>query len=256
MKRILLLLIFIIVIVKISAIADIISEDFKKANKFYYEKQYDSALVYYKKIENTNIINPYLYYNLGNTYFKLNKIPDAIYYYEKAKKYLPRDKDIIFNLKKANLLLPDKIKPMEKTFFIKWIENIKNSLTLKEVFYLFSITFFLLLVIIIYNIYAFRTRFFIKIFLPILLGVFLIIEIIWLFERNDFYNNSKTAILYSENSLETINVKVAPREDDEDAFIVHPGLKIEILNIRNDWYEIKLENGFTGWVKSSYCRIL
>ena len=47
------------------------------------------ALDSYFKVLNENYHSAELYYNIGNTYYKLDSIANSIFYFEKAKKYLP-----------------------------------------------------------------------------------------------------------------------------------------------------------------------
>ena len=53
-----------------------------KANKLYNESLYDSAAVVYEDIINQGYSSATLYYNMGNTYYKMKKYPLSILYYE------------------------------------------------------------------------------------------------------------------------------------------------------------------------------
>lgn len=68
----------------------------EQANKYYDESEYSLAVETYETIINNGFESDKLYYNLGNAYFKLNNLPMAIFYYEKAKKLNPYDADILF----------------------------------------------------------------------------------------------------------------------------------------------------------------
>ena len=50
-----------------------------------------------------------LYFNLGNSYFKINDIANSIFYYEKALLLSPNDKDVLNNLDFTKKALIDKI---------------------------------------------------------------------------------------------------------------------------------------------------
>jgi tetratricopeptide (TPR) repeat protein len=82
---------------------------FEKGNQAYKNKQYEIALKNYFQINNKKDISADLYYNIGNTYFRLNDYANAILYYERAHKLKPYDEAIDFNIKVANSKIVDKI---------------------------------------------------------------------------------------------------------------------------------------------------
>ncbi|MCD4679268.1 MAG: TonB-dependent receptor [Bacteroidales bacterium] len=94
------------------------------ANKAYSEGQYADAIELYEQLINNGLESPELYYNLGNSYFKINDLPSAILYYEKAIKLDPGDEDVIFNLKVANSMIPDKIEEVPLMFYKRWWNSI------------------------------------------------------------------------------------------------------------------------------------
>ncbi len=92
----------------------------KKANGFYQQKQYDSAAYYYEKIAAAKSQNAELYYNLGNAYYRLNDIGNAILNYKRALKIKPG-----YAYAQDNLLLAQsRMKPQPASskdiFFIRW----------------------------------------------------------------------------------------------------------------------------------------
>ena len=63
------------------------------------------------------MISKELYLNLGNTFFKLDSIPQAILYYEKGIKLAPGDPDLSYNLQYCNKLIKDK-NPIKKSVLL------------------------------------------------------------------------------------------------------------------------------------------
>ena len=91
---------------------------FISANNDYANKNYLSASEKYENILSYNLESVELYYNLGNSYFKLDEIHKAIYNYEKA---LIIDQDFTEakeNIELSKLKLIDKIDEMPELFFI------------------------------------------------------------------------------------------------------------------------------------------
>ena len=74
-----------------------------KANSLYNENAFDSALAVYKDITDQGYSSATLYYNIGNTYYKLRNYPLAIYYYEKSLKLEPNNEDTQHNIEKYSL---------------------------------------------------------------------------------------------------------------------------------------------------------
>src|SRR5690606_33374954 len=96
---------------------------FEKANVLYDQAQYDSSAQLYFQIYSSGFTSFELFYNLGNASFKRNHLPEAILYYEKAKKLKPLHPDLLFNLDMANAQIVDKIKPVPKFFVTEFWEN-------------------------------------------------------------------------------------------------------------------------------------
>ena len=74
------------------------SDDFRTANQLYDQGKFAEAAAVYEKIEPKTV---YVYYNLGNAWFRQGKLGLAILNYERARRLAPRDPDILANLKFA-----------------------------------------------------------------------------------------------------------------------------------------------------------
>ena len=73
-------------------------DDFRAANQLYNAEKFTEAASSYEKIEPKTA---HVYYNLGNAWFRLNRLGPAVLNYERARKLAPRDPDILANLKFA-----------------------------------------------------------------------------------------------------------------------------------------------------------
>src|SRR5881394_716957 len=89
---------------------------FNQANQLYRKAEYDKAATMYEQIIKNGYESPALYYNLGNARFKLKDVPGSIVNYERARRLAPRDEDIAYNLRLANLRVIDKIEPIPEFF--------------------------------------------------------------------------------------------------------------------------------------------
>ena len=74
-----------------------VDEIFTQSNNHYTNGNYEAALDGYLEIINSGFESSELYFNLGNTFYKLNNIPESNFYFEKALAISPNDFDIITN---------------------------------------------------------------------------------------------------------------------------------------------------------------
>lgn len=94
--------------------------DWAKANAFYQQKNYDSAAVYYEKIAAGRPRQAAVFYNLGNTYYRLNKIGVAVLNYEKALKRDPGMTEARDNKQLAQSRVSNSINGGGDVFFVRW----------------------------------------------------------------------------------------------------------------------------------------
>ncbi|MBQ1606248.1 MAG: tetratricopeptide repeat protein, partial [Bacteroidales bacterium] len=72
------------------------------AQSYFMQTRYADALMLYDSVSNMGYSSSDLYYNMGNCCYRLNEIPYAVYYYEKALMLDPSNEDAEFNLNIAN----------------------------------------------------------------------------------------------------------------------------------------------------------
>ena len=99
-------------------------DNFDKATTLYQKGDYTQAAAVYSSILKSGKESSALYYNLGNTYYKLNNVPESIYYYEKALQLDPENADAKNNLIFANQMKVDAITPLPKT----WVRQLSDGI--------------------------------------------------------------------------------------------------------------------------------
>lgn len=226
---------------------------FSKATENYNSGKFQEAVENYISILKSGFESSALYYNLANAHYKLNHVPESIYYYEKALKLNPENEDAKNNLVFANQMTIDAITPLPKT----WFKNLSNSITS-----LFSLDMWAIISIL--GIFAFVISFLLYYFLDktIYKRIFFttmlvaIIGSIGTYFIADFHKNNiegeKFAILFDK----TVRVFSEPNAYSTEVFSLHEGTKVEIIESLNDWVKIKLADGKIGWAKESTLRFL
>ncbi len=107
--------------------ADELALDWQKGNNFYQQKQYDSAIFYYEKIVAQQPENALVYYNIGNAFYRKNKMADAVWNYELALHFSPNMSKAKDNLKLAKSRIPNAIVARKDIFFLRWWSAITSS---------------------------------------------------------------------------------------------------------------------------------
>ncbi len=222
---------------------------FKKANNLYKRGEYQKALKSYKLIEENDYKSSSLYYNLGNSYAKLNKFGYAILYYEKSLFLNPNNNNAEYNLKLVNKKNIDKIineSGKAEMAGVNEIYNFLRALSTSMLIYIFILLWIFIWFILIMkkfnklksNSYTFLTILF------SLIALFNFILIV-----GNYYSVNKVKLGVAVVS--EINVIDGPDEEYKKIFKIHEGLKVQITDERENWYQITLPNGNIGWVKNS-----
>lgn len=217
-----------------------------KADHYFSESKYDSALICYQEVLAQGYHASEIYYNIGNSYYKQNNMPSAILYYEKALKLDPSNEDVLFNLKLANARIPDKIDPLPQLFFKRWYIGLYNmfsvdngakiALILFAAFALFSLFYFLGKRLIIRKIGFYLALFFL---LTSLAGLFLT------YQKSASEKQQNLAIVFTPS----VTVKSSPNANGIDLFVIHEGTKVQVVDKVGAWCEIKIANGSVGWIE-------
>ena len=218
---------------------------FTQAGKLYQSGNYSQALEKYLSIRNSGFESSELYFNIANSYYKINNYPKAILYYEKALKLNPSDEDSQFNLKISNLKIVDKVNEIETFFVFRWIKIYVNifSPTLWTVFFiieLFLASLFFIMQLMLKNP---RLK---KLFfgLGIVMVCFAFLNIGSSIYSNYLMNADNSAIIISQ----AVNIKSGLDPTADISFVLHEGTKILILEDKDNWLKIKLSDGREGWV--------
>lgn len=226
---------------------------FDKANTLYNEGKYTDAISQYESILATKNHSAALYFNLGNAHYKLNHIAPSIFYYEKALQLDPNDSDIKNNLALAKNMTIDAINVIPEGGLSKILNKTTNSLTFDnwaKVSVGFVFCFVVLFLIYYFAYSSLRKR---LAFLGSMATLFLMcVTLLFAFHKFNLDKVDKPAIVFAQES----SVKNEPNSRSEDAFNLHEGTKVQVLDTVNNWKKIKLQDGKTGWIPSADIKAL
>lgn len=226
---------------------------FKSANEAYNEGDYVKAADRYLAIIDNGEHSAELYFNLGNAYYKLNQIAPSIYYYEKALLLKPNDPEIENNLAYSKNMTLDAIETLPETGLANLYRRVTGFLSFDQ--WAKAAVFLMILFVLLYIAFYFfrystRKRIaFIGSLIALLLAV--VCTVFAFIEYEDFKADNP-AIVFDEES----QVKTEPNNRSQQAFVLHEGTKVNVLDELDDWKKIQLADGKTGWIASESIKLL
>lgn len=246
-------IIFLLLMFANTLFAQNIDDIFYSANDFYKNEKFEKAIELYHQIESKGTISVELYYNLGNSYYKINKVGPAIYYFEKALKLDSTNEDAQNNLIFAKRLALDNIQEIPKNIFQKINANYLQKLSYNQ-WAIVSVVFSFLACILFLLFYFANSPTIKRIYFSSSISSFLLLIISFSITYNQFSfsQNNREAIVFAETST----VKNAPTFNSEEVFILHEGTKVIVLDALDNWKKIKLADGKQGWIFAKEIREL
>jgi tetratricopeptide (TPR) repeat protein len=218
----------------------------KEANQLYASNEFSKAIKIYENLAGQGLESSELYFNLGNACYKNGEIAKAVLYYERAKLLAPNDEDIQFNLDLVNQFVVDKIESLPRPFFVKWGQSIINIFPVNGWAFISIISFIFMLSLAAVYIFSQNTMFRkISFYFAIFFLFISLVSFILAGKQKSKLIHRNHAVIFST----TVTVKSSPDESGTDLFVIHEGLKVEIKQELGNWYEIKVADGNSGWVK-------
>ena len=245
MKHIFLLLIAVLTHVTLYAQSDSL---LLKANELYANGEYALAASRYEAVIADKGVAPEIYYNLGNTYYKMNEIGRSVLNYERALLLSPNYADALHNLELAKLKIVDDI-PQNEVFFLKrWVNDLMNTFSSNQWFY-FGVGLFVLCLVFV-GLFLFgssyslrKTSFYAALFSLLISILFAIFSGI----RKDHVTKRSDAVIM----VGVVVVKSSPDKKGTDLFQLHEGTKVTVKSTLGEWVEVEVGNGNIGWLEAA-----
>lgn len=230
----------------ISTVAFGQSEVLAEGNAAYAAGDYAAAKDHYSRLVGDEQMSASLYYNLGNAYYQLEELGEAIWAYERALKFDPGHENALFNLEFSRKQTYDNLTP-DSSDVLRWFRG--N-------FFILGINFWAWISIICCALFAvFLYLFFttkngrIKSFALTFGFVFFTLLNVTGFlatYHKQYLLNRISAIITSDSVV----VRTSPSDTAKEAFNLHEGTKVDLERSNENWVEISV-NGNTGWIEKS-----
>jgi tetratricopeptide (TPR) repeat protein len=228
------------------AIAQSPDQFYQQADSLYQQKKFAEARDLYEAIVSNGYVSGDLLYNLGNTYYRLGDLGRAILNYERARRFLPGDDDVRHNLQLANLRVVDRIEPTPRLFLWDWWDGIKGAISAQSAVWLVLVFLVFVAVAAITMMlgHAYGVR---KIALigGLVAVFFLAFTLVLAIQKIAEAERQDEAVVVAEITT----VKNSPDQRSTDAFVLHAGVKVRLIDSVNDWVQIRLADGKVGWME-------
>ena len=228
-------------------------EIWDSANSAYMGGDYGTAVEMYNSLLQSGKHSAKLYYNLGNAYFKLNQLGQAILNYNRAQLLDPGDDDIAYNLAMANTRTVDKIEEVPEFFLVKWIRSVgfrfnSNTWAVAGLAMLTLSLAAVILWLVSRTMPLRKTGFY-----GAILGMALCIVSL---SYAQSARNRQTGSHYGIVMNTAAPVKSSPSASSQDIFILHEGTKFTVHETLDGWYEISIADGNKGWISENAVELI
>jgi tetratricopeptide (TPR) repeat protein len=215
---------------------------FSEANRCYESQQYDQAILLYEQIiagRETGACDVNVYFNLGNCYYRVNKMGKAILNYERAKRIKPRDEDISFNLSFVRSVINDP----EETNILIHLYNMFSAGELTLITTFFYLLLCLSLTLTILGKVVFKHTGTINYTLVCVTVVFFV----WSMSKISRENQPTAVVLVAP-----CEVRNGPGLDYTVGFSLTEGKKTVVLGEKDEWYAVGLQKEkLKGWAQKA-----
>ncbi len=245
MKKIIFILsFFFIYILSISA-----SPHLKKGREAYDQKEYKKAIQIWTtdlSIEE-NRYNADIYNNIGNAYFRMGELGEAILFYEKAFRLEPQNKIIAHNLTFSHSLKKAYLEE-NKSIPEKFLDFIcYRTLPIPFFIFLFFLFFFCFLITTGLSFFSKKRQLKKRSFYIAVISFVICLFLTFIFTKMKLqFTNSSEAIILKQQVL----VKSSPNNESTTLATLYEGTKIKLKEQIGDtsWIAFELPNGVLGWI--------
>lgn len=237
---------------KASFSADILSS---KGDSAYSADNYTLAESLYLQAMEVGGSSSALFYNLGNAYYRQGNLGKAIVNYERALKLDPTNADAKANLDFVNSKITDK--QIDSGSYLDSVWDGTVGMFHADTWAVIALVLFAISLGAL-AVYIFSTAIVVKkasFFGGLIVFVVTVLAVIISFAAANRVNSNNYAIILPPSSQLSTSPREA-RSQAEQAFLLHEGTKVEIIDSISSqsegmWYEVMVGHGERAWVKST-----
>jgi tetratricopeptide (TPR) repeat protein len=224
---------------------------FYQANGYYQRREYQQAAEVYHQLIQTGYESGNLYFNLGNTEYKLGHKGEAVLYYEKAKQLMPHDADLQSNLELA-LDGVDEGNPSWQRIFYQSIVStgsLENLLVLTSVLFFILMSFLILILMVPMDFREHNNGKLKGWCLGTLVGIATVFLLsLSLTAATGFDHTRQNAVAVQASG----EVRFEPNSQSTAYYRLAEGSRVQILEKKDNWLLIQRKDGKMGWIEAKF----
>ena len=222
---------------------------FQSSNRAYADGRYQEAVDGFLKILDQNIESGEVYFNLGNAYYRLGQVGPAMLYYEKARKFLEGDPGLDQNIKLVQLKVVDEIEEIPKLFIEEWWLSLLHVVSLRTMLWILLGSFTLLVILIMIR--MLKNYRLVPKLIWVMSTLFILIMMVTAGQIYEF-ETSRFGIILAPK----VSVQSEPGMSGAEVFILHEGTRVKVNRVVENWLEVTIADGKTGWMPAASLGII
>jgi tetratricopeptide (TPR) repeat protein len=219
-----------------------LTEIFTQANQAYESGEFREAARLYERALSENGPSFTLYYNLGNTYYRLEDLGRTILNYERARLLKPRQEDLAYNRQEVLTQAGAEVPPPGRWDFLL------QTFTLNELALFSTLTFWGALLLAVWAVRtALRQRRFpygilAGVMALVIIGILAVLSAIYLAQTR--YSPQFAVVTAGES----VNAHRQPAAASQAVARFAPGTQLFVLSTRGNWSYVELPDGSNAWI--------
>lgn len=216
---------------------------FDEGNASYREGNFEEARTAYEAALGLGFESAALYQNLGNAYFRLDRLGQAMVNYQRAAGLRPANPEIKHNIRLVQTRSRDRFSQVPTPVLTQWWNGFIDGFGMRSLFWIGTVTWLIGTILAGYRLWTAAPEAWSRRVVAILcgLGLFLLASTL---VTSAVRSNIAAGVIISDR----VEVRSEPDDGSRSSVVVHEALVIDILKSQGGWAEIRLPNGVTGYV--------
>ena len=224
---------------------------FDAGNLHYRGGEFEDARIAYEQALELGYESGALYYNLGNAYFRLDRLGLAMLYYQRASRSLPGDDEIEHNVRQVKSRSRDRFSQVPEPVFSKWWNTSIDRIGIRTLFWFGAFFWIAGIALVGHGLWmgafgAWHKR------AATLLAAAGFVLIAGILATSAARSTNARGVVISDRA----ELREEPSNGSRSDVAVHEALVVDVLGRSGGWTRIRLPNGVTGFVRSESVQIV